>query len=137
MTDEQIEAIIDKKITEKVPTGIQTPLTQETISLEHKEIVVDIQHKGQEIVKTSTDVAAGKVLYCAKEDLSKDENGQPKEKFTWTELTKALSENGWSISKGTLSNTISDLVGQGRLIKLTDGYRLPTKVRFEIIKQEA
>jgi len=111
---------------------------KQVIDLEHKELVVDVHHAGEEHVQMNTTTDKGKILYCAKEDLSKDADGKTKDSFTWSELKQAFLENGWGvISDPTLSARLTDLAREGRLIKLEKGgYRLPTKVKFNIEKAE-
>jgi len=141
----QVEVEVEKKIEELVEQKVSARLAEqkgalltaqkEVIDLEHKELVVDVHHAGEEHVKMNTTTDKGKILYCAKEDLSKDADGKPKESFSWSELKEALAENGWTPNDPTLSARLTELTREGRLIKLEKGgYRLPKKVRFEIEK---
>jgi len=132
----KLGAIVEQKVSARLAE--QKVTSTEVIDLEHKELVVDVHHAGEEHVQMDTKTDKGKILYCAKEDLSKDADGNPKESFTWSELKQALVENGWSISDPTVSARLTDLAREGRLIKLEKGgYRLPSKVKFNIEKVEA
>jgi len=136
--EEMIEQKVSVRLAEHKVEGAEVIPQKEIIDLEHKELVVDVHHAGEEHVKMDTKTDKGKILYCAKEDLSKDADGKPKESFSWSELKQALTENGWIISDPTVSARLTDLAREGRLIKLEKGgYRLPSKVKFNIEKAES
>jgi len=126
--EKKIEEMIKQKVAERIPTVVAG---QETIDLEHKQLVVDIHHAGEEHVKMDTTTDKGKILYLAVEFAKQD---PPKTTFTFVDLQKAIPENGWVVPQSTLYRRLGDLVSEGRLIKEGEAYRLPTKVRFEIEK---
>lgn len=98
-----------------------------TVELEHKELIVNLHHTGEKEVKMSTNNKEGQILYCALNDL-------PKEGWTYAEMNKALTERGWPIKSSTLSAKLSILAGRSILVKTKKGYRLPTKVKFDVTK---
>jgi hypothetical protein len=131
--DTTIENKVKAEVAQLAEKGALLTAQKEVIDLEHKDLVVDVHHAGEEHVQMTTETDKGKILYCAKEYLSKDADGKPKDTFSWSELKQALIENGWSISDPTVSARLTDLAREGRLIKLEKGgYRLPTKVKFNI-----
>jgi hypothetical protein len=103
--------------------------TKETVNLEHKELVINVSHQGEEVVTMATRNIEGQILYCAVNDL-------PKEGFSVNEMNDSLMENGWAVKTKTLYTKLSILSSQGRLVKTDKGYRLPQKVRFNIEKVE-
>lgn len=109
--------------------GVATPkeASSENINLEHKELAVNIQHKGEQRVNMSTDTIEGQVLYCAVNDL-------PKEGFTFADMQKALQENGWGVKETSIRTKLSLFVNDAKLIKTEKGYRLPQHVKFNVEK---
>lgn len=101
------------------------PASQKVLDVEHKELVVNILHKGEEIVKVSTDTVVGQILYTALTYFKDRE-------FTFSELSDKMLEHGWNVKASTLSAKLSLLVNEGKLIKTDKGYRLPQKVKFNI-----
>jgi len=100
---------------------------QPTVELEHKELVVNLHHAGEREIKMSTNNKEGQILFCALNDL-------PKEGWTYSEMNKALMERGWPIKSSTLAAKLSILTGRSILVKTSKGYRLPTKVEFNVVK---
>jgi hypothetical protein len=97
------------------------------MSLEHKELTVDIRHS-EKTVEMTTETQLGQILYCAINDL-------PKEGFTMKELQNSLAEHGWYISNTSLPPNLAQLVKNGYLVKLKTKpitYRLPIKLKINV-----
>jgi len=104
---------------------------KETINLEHKELVVNIHHEGEKEVKMSTSTKEGQMMYCIVKEMPTENEG-----WAQIDLIKKLLEHGWNIKQSTVSVTLSKWVPEGLLIKTEKGYRLPTKVKFNIKKED-
>jgi len=111
--------------------GAATPTqlsTRTTVNLTDKELAVNLTHEEKEVNMTTTTVA-GRVLFCALTDLSKDGFGE-------LALSEALRERGWNVPHNTLAPNLAGLVKDGTLIRLgTRGpakYRLPQKVKMNV-----
>lgn len=117
-------AFFEKKIEDLHGRSLTT-----TVDLEHKGIVINVHHEGEQVVKMSTKTVFGKLLYCAVNTL-------PKEGFTVNEMNTVLIENGWAIKGTTLSANLSILASKGKLVKTEKGYRLPAKVKFNILREK-
>lgn len=100
------------------------------IDLTHKEIVVTMHHQERQ-VDMSTDNIAGRAMYSAIEDVSK-------EGFIEDELSEALKERGWNIGHNTLAPTLAGLIKRGYLVRILktrpQKYRLPTKLKIIVEK---
>ncbi len=104
------------------------PAHQETLNLNHKELVVNLTHQEKELNLT-TGTVMGKVLVCALTDL-------PREGFNETELSESLKEHGWNVPHNTLAPTLGGLVRDGNLVRVEARpmkYRLPTSVRMNVV----
>lgn len=113
--------------------GVGFVQSKETINLEHKDLTINIQDRGEEIVSMNTTTIVGKVLFCAVKKWLQT---------GWSEsqLSQALLEYGWNIGHSSLAPTLGGLVKEGKLIKVggrPTTYRLPTHVKFNIEKVEA
>jgi hypothetical protein len=109
---------------------VSTTVISEKMSLEHKELTVDIRHS-EKTVEMTTETQLGQILYCAINDL-------PKEGFTMKDLQNSLAEHGWYISNTSLPPNLAQLVKNGYLVKLKTKpitYRLPTKLKINVIKR--
>ena len=95
------------------------------VDLEHRQLVVNVHHAGDKIVKVSTDSVVGQILYAAATYFKDRE-------FATGELNEKLLEHGWNVKASTLSAKLSLLVNEGKLVKTDKGYRLPSMVRFEV-----
>jgi len=116
----------------KFLTEIAPPTAKTTvIDLEHKELAVNIHNEGVEEVKMSTSTKEGQMMYCIVNEMPRDEEG-----FVQVDLIKRLLEHGWNIKQSTVSTTLSKWISEGLLIKTEKGYRLPTKVKFNIKKED-
>ena len=101
--------------------------TQETLNLNHKELVVNVSHEEKEL-KLTTGTVMGKVLFCALTEL-------PREGFNETELSESLKERGWNVPHNTLAPTLGGLVRDGNLVRVEARpmkYRLPARVRMNV-----
>jgi len=129
----KVKAIVEEVLKSR-PIELLPPSAEgrEVIDLEHKELVVDVHHAGEEHVQMNTTIDKGKILYCAVEFGKQD---TPKTMFTFADLQKAISENGWAVPQSTLYRRLGELVEESRLIKEGDSYRLPSKVKFNIEKR--
>jgi hypothetical protein len=107
-----------------VPAG---PLGLEPaqVDLEHRQLIVNVHHAGDKVVKASTDSVVGQILYCAVQYFKDRE-------FATGELNERLLEHGWNVKPSTLSAKLSLLANEGKLVKTDKGYRLPSMVRFEV-----
>jgi hypothetical protein len=121
---DEVKAVLAKLF----PTvqAVSVPTT-ETIDLEHKELTVNIHNEGTREVKMSTATKEGQILYCAVTYFKDKE-------FTSGELNEKLLEHGWAVKSSTLSTKLSIFAGEGILVKTERGYRLPSKVKFTVIK---
>ena len=102
-------------------------VSQETLNLNHKELVVNVSHEEKELNLT-TGTVMGKVLFCALTEL-------PREGFNETELSESLKERGWNVPHNTLAPTLGGLVRDGNLVRVEARpmkYRLPAKVRINV-----
>jgi hypothetical protein len=108
-----------------------TSLQTTVIDLEHRDLVVNIHHEGEKEVKMSTSTKEGQMMYCIVNEMSREEEG-----WAQIDLIKKLLEHGWNIKQSTVSVTLSKWVPEGLLIKTEKGYRLPTKVKFNIKKED-
>lgn len=120
------------KILPTVPSGPSEPL-KTTVDLEHTEMVVNVTHK-QQLVKLTTEIQQGQIMYVAINDL-------PKEGFTEKDISEALKEHGWNIPHTSLAPQLSsNLAKQGLLIKIQgtrpQRYRLPTKLKIKVSQSE-
>ena len=97
----------------------------EQVDLEHKQLVVNVHHAGDKVVKVSTDSVVGQILYCTVQYFKDRE-------FATGELNEKLLEHGWNVKPSTLSAKLSLLANEGKLIKTDKGYRLPSRVKFEV-----
>jgi hypothetical protein len=115
----------------KFLTEIAYPPTAKTtvIDLEHRGLVVNIHHEGEKEVKMSTSTKEGQMMYCIVKEMPTENEG-----WAQIDLIKKLLEHGWSIKQSTVSVTLSKWAAEGLLIKTEKGYRLPTKVKFNIRK---
>jgi len=108
-----------------------TQATKEVLSLDHKELVVNLAHEEKELNMT-TGTVMGKVLFAALTELSK-------EGFNEAELSDILKEHGWNVPHNTLAPTLGGLVRDGYLVKLEGikpaKYRLPKKVKLNISRE--
>jgi hypothetical protein len=95
------------------------------VDLEHKQLVVNVHHAGEKVVKVSTDSVVGQILYCAVKYFKDRE-------FATGELNERLLEHGWNVKPSTLSAKLSLLTNEGKLVKTDKGYRLPSMVRYEV-----
>jgi len=95
------------------------------VNLEHKELVVNVHHAGDKVVKVSTESVVGQILYCAVKYFKDRE-------FASGELNERLLEHGWNVKPSTLSAKLSLLANEGKLVKTDKGYRLPSMVRYEV-----
>jgi hypothetical protein len=95
------------------------------VDLEHKQLVVNIHHAGDKVVKVSTDSVVGQILFAAVKYFQSKE-------FSTGELNEKLLEHGWNVKPSTLSAKLSLLTNEGKLIKTDKGYRLPSRVKFEV-----
>jgi hypothetical protein len=115
-------------------TSHAQPLVGQTVlNLEQSEMVVNVAHK-EETVEMKTTNQQGQIMYVAI-------NEMPKEGFTEAQISEALKEHGWNIAHGSIAPQLNlNLPKQGLLIKM-DGkpnkYRLPTKVKINVAKQDA
>lgn len=100
------------------------------VNLEHKELVVNVHHAGDKVVNVSTDSVVGQILYCAVQYFRDRE-------FATGELNEKLLEHGWNIKPSTLSAKLSLLANEGKLVKTDKGYRLPSRVKFEVNPETA
>jgi hypothetical protein len=96
------------------------------VDLEHRQLVVNIQHVGDKVVKVTTDSVVGQILFCAAKYFKEKE-------FTAKELDERLLEHGWAVKPSTLSTKLSLLTSEGKLIKTEVGYRLPKYVKVNIL----
>jgi hypothetical protein len=95
------------------------------VDLEHKQLVVNVHHAGEKVVKVSTDSVVGQILFAAVKYFQSKE-------FSTGELNERLLEHGWNVKPSTLSAKLSLLANEGKLIKTDKGYRLPSRVKFEV-----
>lgn len=105
--------------------------TKDNINLRHKELNVNVAYQERNIEMTTSTVV-GKVIFLASTELNK-------EGFTEAELSNTLLEHGWNIGHSTLAPTLGGLVKDGTIIKLEGRpakYRLPTKIKLQILKAE-
>jgi len=106
---------------------VSPTVISEKISLEHKDLTVDIRHS-EKTVEMTTETQLGQILYCAIKDL-------PKEGFTMKDLQNSLAEHGWYIGSTSLPPNLAQLVKNGYLVKLKTKpitYRLPTKLKINV-----
>jgi len=107
-----------------VPAGT----SKAVLTLEHKELVVNLAH-GEKEINLTTGTVIGKVLYCALTELDK-------EGFSQVELSDALKDHGWNIPQTTLAPTLGRLVKDGNLVRVEGSkpmeYRLPGKVKLNV-----
>lgn len=117
----------------KFLTEIAYPPTAKTtvIDLEHKGLAVNIHHEGEKEVKMSTKNKEGQMMYCIVNEMPTENEG-----WAQIDLIKKLLEHGWNIKQSTVSVTLSKWAAEGLLIKTERGYRLPTKVKFNIKKED-
>jgi len=99
-----------------------------TIGLEHKELVVNIHHAGEIEVEMKTTTKEGQMMYCIV-------NEMPREGWMEIELIKKLLERGWNVKQSTVNVTLRKWAAEGLLIRTEKGYRLPSKVKFNIEKE--
>jgi hypothetical protein len=105
---------------------LATGLEPSQVDLEHRQLVVNIQHAGDKVVKVTTDSVVGQILFCAAKYFKEKE-------FTAKELDEKLLEHGWAVKPSTLSTKLSLLTSEGKLIKTEVGYRLPKYVKVNIL----
>lgn len=96
------------------------------LDIEHKGLIVNVHHAGDKTVKVTTSTVVGRILYCAATYFRDRE-------FATGELNKKLLEHGWNVKPSTLSAKLSLLANEGKLVKTGRGYRLPSKVKFNIM----
>jgi very-short-patch-repair endonuclease len=95
------------------------------VDLEHRQLVVNVHHAGDKVVKVSTDSVVGQILFAAVKYFQSKE-------FSTGELNEKLLEHGWNVKPSTLSAKLSLLANEGKLIKTDKGYRLPSRIKFEV-----
>jgi hypothetical protein len=101
----------------------------EQIDLEHKQLVVRVQHS-ERVIPMDTDSQRGQVVYVLIEgrDLT----------LSITQIVERAAEHGWVLPKGTLQKSlVPSMMEDGLLINEVKGhhegrYRLPSFVRFEV-----
>jgi len=113
-----------------IEIGAATSSQTTVIDLEHRDLVVNIHHEGEKEVKMSTSTKEGQMMYCIVNEMPSEDEG-----WAQIDLIKKLQEHGWNIKQSTVSVTLSKWAAEGYLIKTERGYRLPTKVKFNIKKE--
>ena len=107
--------------------GVGTPSASASekvsLAIEHRGLDVKIHHGGNQELKFSTTTKEGQIMYCAVKEL-------PKEGFSVSELNVKLAEHSWVVKPTTLATKLSIWVGEGLLIKVDKGYRLPKLVNL-------
>jgi hypothetical protein len=114
-----------------IQIGAATSLQTTVIDLEHRDLVVNIHHEGEKEVKMSTSTKEGQMMYCIVNEMPTENEG-----WAQIDLIKKLLEHGWNIKQSTVSVTLSKWAAEGLLVKTEKGYRLPTKVKFNIKKED-
>jgi hypothetical protein len=117
---EAIESL-RKLLAPTAPLGLEPS----QLDLEHKALVVKVHHAGDKVVKVSTESVVGQILFAAVTYFKDRE-------FATGELNERLLEHGWNVKPSTLSAKLSLLVNEGKLVKTDKGYRLPSRIKFEV-----
>ena len=118
-----------QKLDAYLEIGVATPSANASekvsLAIEHRGLDVKIHHGGNQELKFSTTTKEGQIMYCAVNEL-------PKEGFSVSELNVKLAEHSWVVKPTTLATKLSIWVGEGLLIKVDKGYRLPKLVNLII-----
>jgi hypothetical protein len=109
------------------------------INLEANLTEITLENKPPKEVTLNTDKPAGKVLFCAvqlhERMLKKDPGTTPI--FTSADLQKEASEYGWPIGNRQMGGALMVMIREGQLIQDSNGYRLPSKLKFNTKEIEA
>jgi len=101
---------------------------KETISLQEKELVIDLSHVAAP-VEINTDDPQGVIMLCAVKDLKR-------EGFDEMELGAALKERGCNMEPIVLHMNLGKLTKRGWIVKSAEKkpfrYRLPTKITLNV-----
>jgi hypothetical protein len=115
-----------KRLEEKIaPLIRRSEGVVKEVTLESSEVAINVKQTTPTYVNLTTDTIAGKIIYCAVNDLEGE--------FSPIELWGRMVERGWNINPNTLKLNLGQLVKQGLLVRTEKGrYRLPLKIKINV-----
>jgi len=137
-----------KAFLEIMPSAPTAPEVKEgqKITLETEMTEISLQAKVPKEVSMTTKNPSGKLMFCAVQLHNKALQRAEQEMagssqaltpiFTSAELQKEAAEYGWLISNIIIGKTLGSIIREGWLLKEGEGYRLPTKLKMNVIKGE-
>lgn len=98
-----------------------------SFAIDHRKTIVQIHHKEPVLATLSTKVGKGQIVYVLVNDLKGGPAGMK-------EIFDAMAEYGWTMNPNTFSPNTGGLVRDGYLLKEGDRFRVPGKVKIEVVK---